>query len=273
MLFRLFVVAVLLAAAAAAVVLIIRSRRTNLHGAHETRFEINSRLLHRSLPAVAVVPPGTNGRGRPLLVFLHDTGSDGQEQNLTSAMFAALAAEGAAAPDVVFPGGAEDSYWHNRASGPWGSYVVDEVIPQALARLHADRHRIAIGGISMGGFGALDIARFYPGLFCAVGGHSAAIWRRAGAAPRGTFDSAADFAVNNVLGAAHGSNPYGVTPVWLDVGGSDAFRPANAALARELRAHGARVTFSTAPGGHDRSYWDGRWPDYMAFYARACRGP
>ncbi|MBV9005680.1 MAG: hypothetical protein JO181_13560 [Solirubrobacterales bacterium] len=273
MLLRLFVVAVLLAAAAAAVVLVIRSRRTNLHGAHEIRFEINSRLLHRSLPAVAVVPPGTDGRGRPLLVFLHDTGSDGQDQNLSSAMFAALAAQGASAPDVVFPGGGDDSYWHNRTSGPWGSYVVDEVIPHALALLNADRHRIAIGGISMGGFGALDIARFYPGLFCAVGGHSAALWRRAAASAPRAFDNAADFGVNDMLGAARGENLYARTPVWLDVGTSDAFRPANAALARELRAHGARVTFSIAPGGHDSSYWDSRWPDYMAFYARACRGP
>jgi S-formylglutathione hydrolase FrmB len=244
-----------------------------MHGTHETRFEISSRLLHRSLPAVAVVPPGTDGRGRPLLVFLHGMDDGEQNQSLTSAMFAALAAQGKDAPDIVFPNGGSDSYWHNRAGGPWGSYVVDEVIPQALALLHADRHRIAIGGISMGGFGALDIARFYPGVFCALGGHSAAIWPRAGAAAPGAFDNAGDFAVNNVLGAARAANPYGRTPIWLDVGTSDAFRPADTALASALRAHGARLTFSVAAGGHDGSYWDGQWPDYMAFYARACRGP
>jgi S-formylglutathione hydrolase FrmB len=54
--------------------------------------------------------------------------------------------------------------------------VLDEVIPKALTVLHADPRRVAIGGISMGGFGAYDLARLDPGRFCAVGGHSAAIW-------------------------------------------------------------------------------------------------
>jgi S-formylglutathione hydrolase FrmB len=267
---RLLVLAALVAVAGAVAVLILRSR-TNEHGAHEIRFTIDSPLVHRSLPAVAVVPQGTDGRGRPLLVFLHGKGTDGQDQNLTSAMFAALAAEGRNAPDVVFPNGGQDSYWHDRASGQWGRYVVAEVIPQALALLHADRHRIAIGGISMGGFGALDVARFYPGLFCAVGGHSAALWPRAADTAAGAFDNAGDFARNNVLGAAGTSNLYGRVPVWLDVGTGDSFQPADAALARELRAHGANVKFSPAPGGHDSSYWDSRWQDYMAFYAQALR--
>jgi S-formylglutathione hydrolase FrmB len=35
---------------------------------------------------------------------------------------------------------------------------------------------VAIGGISMGGFGAYAIARLDPGRFCAVGGQSAALY-------------------------------------------------------------------------------------------------
>jgi hypothetical protein len=78
------------------------------------------------------------------------------------------------APDIAFPYG-DQSYWHNRADGAWGSYVLDEVIPKALTVLNADPRRVAIGGISMGGFGAYALARLEPGRFCAVGGHSAAI--------------------------------------------------------------------------------------------------
>ena len=31
----------------------------------------------------------------------------------------------------MFPNGGEDSYWHNRRSGAWASYVLDEVMELA----------------------------------------------------------------------------------------------------------------------------------------------
>jgi pimeloyl-ACP methyl ester carboxylesterase len=108
-------------------------------------------------------------------VFLHGKGEN-EDSNLDGPMFAALARLGDRAPDVVFPDGDEDSYWHDRESGAWGRYVIDEVIPQTLRRLHADPRRVAIGGLSIGGFGAYDLARLYPGKFCAVGGDSPALW-------------------------------------------------------------------------------------------------
>lgn len=256
-------------ALAAVVVLVVASAGVDEDGARVIRFSIASRYVHRTLPEVAVVPPGTNGAGRPLLVFLHGKGSDGQDSNLSSAMFAALAQQGARAPDVVFPDGGDDSYWHNRAGGDWSSYVLDEVIPRAVALLHADPARVAIGGISMGGFGALDIARLHPGRFCAVGGHSAALWPDGAQTAAGAFDDAQDFARHDVIAAAGAANPYGRTPVWLDVGSQDPFRTSDATLARELRFHGARVTFRIWPGSHDSAYWERHWGAYMAFYARA----
>ena len=242
------------------------------HGARVIDFTVASRYVHWTLPEVAVTPPGTNGSGRPLLVFLHGKGGDGQDSNLSSPMFAALAAQGAEAPDVVFPDGGEDSYWHNRASGAWAAYVVDEVIPRAVALLHADPARVAIGGISMGGFGALDIARLHPGRFCAIGGHSAALWQYGGRTAPGAFDDAEDFARHDVVAAASRSNPYGGTPVWLDVGTDDPFRAADTALAQELRSHRARVALHVWQGSHDGSYWRRHWGAYMAFYADALAG-
>ena len=56
-------------------------------------------------------------------------------------------------------------------AGAGARYVVREVIPADHAPLrHVDPRRVAIGGISMGGFGALDLARLHRGRFCAVGG-------------------------------------------------------------------------------------------------------
>lgn len=179
--------------------------------------------------------------------------------SLGSLMFAALARAGAQAPDIVFPNGGGDSYWHNRSDGAWATYVTHEVIPAALSITHADPTRIAIGGISMGGFGALDIARLDRGRFCAIGGHSAAIWASGADSAAGAFDDAADFHAHDLLREAASADPYGQTPLWLDVGAADPFRVADETLAQDLRSHGANVRLHIWSGGHGPAYWDRHW--------------
>src|SRR5579859_2899921 len=102
--------------AACAVVAVSAALGVDRHGARVIRFSIASRLVGQTLDEVAVVPSGASTAPRPLLVFLHGKGSGRENSNLDSAMFAALAAQGAHAPDIVFPDGGEDSYWHNRRS-------------------------------------------------------------------------------------------------------------------------------------------------------------
>jgi enterochelin esterase-like enzyme len=232
-------------------------------GASILRWTLASRAVASARRQVGVVPPGA-GR-RPLLVFLHGRGS-GEEGHLDGAFLRALADLGPAAPAVVFPNGGEASFWHARASGDWVRYVLDEVVPEAARRLRADASRVAIAGISMGGFGALNIARAAPGRLCAAGGHSAAIWTKAGETAPGAFDDAADFARHDLVAAARRDGPraLGGAPVWLDVGEDDPFRPGVEALAAGLGAD-VRVW----PGGHDRAYWRAHVDEYLRFYARA----
>jgi S-formylglutathione hydrolase FrmB len=245
----------------------IRRGYWSARGAHVDRFTLRSRLLHRNLAEVLVTPHG-GGEGRPLLVFLHGRSSS-PDSNLSGSFFDALRAQGDRAPDVLFANGGDHSYFHNRADGPWGSYILREAIPQAVRRSGADPRRVAIGGISMGGFGALDLARLAPHRFCAVGGHSAALWFRGADTPVGAFDDAADFERNDVIAFAHGRSPYRA-PVWIDVGSADPFLQADTALAHDLRVDGAHVTFHIWPGPHGSSYWHRHMRQYLGFYAKAC---
>jgi S-formylglutathione hydrolase FrmB len=246
-----------------------RSGATDLHGARVVGFTIHSRLAHRDLPATAVIPPGAAPGERPLLVFLHGKGPRGEDSNLSAELFAGLARLGSRAPAIVFPNGGEESFWHDRAGGAWGAYVVREVIPEAIRRLGADPRRVAIGGISMGGFGALDLARRYRGQFCAVGGHSAALWTRGADTAPGAFDDARDFARHDVIAAASTTTAYRAVPLWLDVGSADPFRAADTRLATVLRRRGAQVEFHVWPGGHDGAYWRAHVGRYLGFYAAA----
>lgn len=230
-----------------------------------TNFALYSELMGRQMYEVLVTPAG-GGEGRPLLVFLHGYGAAPSDM-LSPAFISALRRLGNRAPVVFLPEG-DVGWWHDRAEGPWGSYVLREAIPEALAHSGADRSRVAIGGISMGGFGALDLGR-KPHRFCAVGGHSPAVFARGSDEVSFAFDNAADFGRHDLIGFARKHSPYD-TPVWIDVGNRDQLRPAATRLARELQHDGADVSFHVWPGSHDGRYWDAHFARYLRFYVDAC---
>jgi S-formylglutathione hydrolase FrmB len=258
----LVVVAVVVAAVSAL------SAGADTHGARVVRFTVASRLLGRSLHEVGVVPAGVAaGERRPLLVFLHGR-SVAPDALLSEEFFAGLARLGSRAPIVVALDGGDHSYWHDRRDGRWGSYVLREAVPAAVRLLHADGRRVAIGGISMGGFGAFDIARRAPGRFCAVGGHSPALWLAAGQTAPGAFDDAADFARHDLYGfVRRHRRPFGTTPLWIDRGDQDPFRPYDAEVVRALRASGASLIAHLWPGRHNGAYWNSHMAQYLRFYA------
>lgn len=235
-------------------------RGLDTHGARVVHFELRSRDVPGVFRETAVVPRG-GGAGRPLLVLLHWRGGH-PDWLLSNQLFGGLASLGGRAPVVVMPDGGGGSFWHNRRGARWASYVVNEVIPAAVRRFHVDPRRVAIGGTSMGGFGALDIARLWPGRFCAVGAHSPAIFESAAGRMAGSFDSASDFARHDLLSLRPS---YGSTPVWIDVGTQDRFRAADVRLARELglQAH-------VWPGKHGSAYWRTHMKQYLRFYADNC---
>jgi predicted esterase len=229
-------------------------------------FDMESRLLGRPLFEMLVIPSG-GGKGRSMLVFLHGYGGTPSDA-FSPAFSSALRRLGDRAPVVFLPEG-DIGWWHNRAEDPWGSYVLREAIPAALARSGADPHRVAIGGISMGGFGSLDLGRLAPKRFCAIGGHSPAVFTRGSDEIGFAFDNRADFERHDLIRLARGRSPYDA-PVWIDIGDRDHLRPGAARLAQELRADGADVSFHVWPGSHNGRYWDAHFADYLRFYVDAC---
>jgi len=231
-----------------------------------TEFVVQSQLLGRTMYETLVTPDG-GGKGRPLLVFLHGYGGT-PSGTADPAFRMALRRLGDRAPVVLFPQG-NTSWWHDREDGPWGTHVLMEAIPAALERSGADPDRVAIGGISMGGFGALDLGRLAPEKFCAVGGHSPAVYERRADDTLFGFDNQADFDNHDLLTLARSKSLY-KAPVWIDVGDQDGLRFTAKKLADELRDNGADVTFHMWQGAHEGPYWDRHFKDYLDFYADAC---
>lgn len=243
----------------------------NTFGAKVRTKEIDSLLLERTLPVKVVVPKGAPANDRGLVVFLHGRGED-EASYLVEPMFEALDGLRTRAPVIAFPDGSDSSYWHDRESGEWASYVLDELIPELVVRFDVDPDKIAIGGISMGGFGAYDIARLDPDRFCAVAGHSPVIWESSGETADGAFDDDADFDRNNIIEIAGSSaDPYSALRLWIDAGTEDPFLDGDQAFEDALRGAGATPVVKRSSGGHDNDYWNDNWEEYLGWYAFSLR--
>lgn len=242
------------------------------HGGRVSQLTVHSRAVGKNLDVTVLEPAAGAGRRdkRPLLIFLHGRGGSDRTFAEDESVFAGLAKLDGRAPVIAFPDGGDHGYWHNRAEGDWGTYVMREVIPQVSQRYGTDPSRLAIGGISMGGFGAYDLALLHPGRFCAVGGHSPALWFDGGETAPGAFDSAEDFDRHDVVGTVQ-SDPgaFGDIPIWNDYGRRDPFRAYDAGFVDALRSGGADLRGRTWPGGHDSAYWNRHWGAYLRFYANA----
>jgi hypothetical protein len=222
------------------------ARYHSTRGTRLVHFTLHSRYVRQDLHEVRVVPAR---HGNWTLVLLHGYHA-GPSQFLSQPFFDALRSLGRRAPVVLLLDGGADSYWHDRADGKWGSMLLREAIP---------RHgRVAIGGISMGGYGAL-LAGSRDRRFCAVGVMSPALWLAAGETAPGAFDNAADYERNDVF------KLHPPQPLWIALGASDPFRSVTLAYAKR-----AGVSAHVSPGGHDVAFWEAHISALLRFVARAC---
>ena len=126
---------------------------------------------------------------------------------------------------------ASDTYWHERAAGDDAmAMLFEEFIPFVQDDLGLGGP-LAIMGWSMGGYGALRAAELHPQQFYGVCGVSAALWRSYDDGVGDAFDSAADYARNDVYADA---GKLAAPQVRLDCGRQDPFYEANVAFAEVL---------------------------------------
>ncbi|CAI7974751.1 Acyl-CoA:diacylglycerol acyltransferase [Frankia sp. Hr75.2] len=212
---------------------------------------------------MVVIAPGGSRDGLPACLVLHGRGDDAERSvgllNLDRYLTAALAVGVAPFALVAVDGG--ETYWHRRASGDDPEkMIIDEVLPR-FAGLGLRATRLAATGWSMGGYGALLLARRHPGLVVAVAASSPAMWPSYGASAPGAFDSRADFAAHPVLGTP----PVPGVSYRIDCGAADPFLAVSRQAARDLAA--SEQNFG--PGGHTPEYWRSVVPAQLAFLSGA----
>jgi len=152
---------------------------------------------------------------------------------------------------------------------PWGDYVGRDLIKHidGAYRTIARREARAIGGLSMGGHGALQLALNFPDVFGIVGAHSASI-RSEDTAPL-YFGRAGGFARRDPITLAADAQMSAPPRIWLDVGDDDPWRLPLQSLHEVLQKKGWEHDWHVYDGGHDGWYWGDHIWNYLPFYAQA----
>ena len=191
--------------------------------------EFTSQALGRTMPYSIYLPPGyaTSTKRYPVLYMLHGMGGSNQEWSSYGLVDKAdkMIRSGDVPPMVIVLPQGDKAYWVDHAGidkEAWGRYMAKDVIAEVDAhfRTIADASHRAIGGVSMGAHGALQLAMNYPGTFTVVGAHSLVL-RPYNMAPT-YFGKPADFAKRDPVQMAPAkAELLRSMDLWIDIGDKD----------------------------------------------------
>lgn len=206
------------------------------------------------------LPPcyGENGRSYPTLYMLPGNDqTDAIWDSLGLDETAELAIQNNEIPPliIVMPDG--DWIALNSSGGPYSyeSVIMDDLIPfiEGNYCVWSGGNGRAVGGLSRGGYWALEIAFRHPEQFASVGGHSASL-----------YDVAAGPDLNpQYTGLTHN---LGDLRIYLDIGENDGGINNTQKLHEDLAAQEIPHTWVINQGGHDTAYWTAHLKEYLDWY-------
>ena len=166
------------------------------------------------------------GKPSPMIVFLHGSGERGSDLEKVKAWGPpAIVEKNPDFPFIVLSPQCPEGQW-------WNIFLLKGMIDDVLAKYNVDKSRVYLTGLSMGGFGAWELAMTFPDYFAAV-------------AP--------------ICG---GGNPILVsklknTPVWVFHGKKDESVPEqqSAIMVEALKKIGANVEYTVLPEGSHSDAW------------------
>jgi enterochelin esterase-like enzyme len=232
--------------------------------------QFHSQALDRDMPYLVYLPPayGRQGKRYPVVYLLHGAGQRIDEwlsYGIVETADRMIGSDQLSPMVLVMPLG-DLGYWVNHVDkgDRWGDYVADDLVKHvdATFRTEADAKYRAIGGISMGGYGALVLAFNKPQVFQHVAANSPTLHPEGSLAFLGTGD---DYARRDPVSLAGSADLNGLG-IWLDIGATDPWLPRVAQLDHALNTRGIVHTWTLGDGGHEGGYWRRSLPSYLRFY-------
>lgn len=232
--------------------------------------------LDRDMPYYIYLPPNyaSEARRYPVLYMLHGLGGHREEwlaYNLIDAVDGEIRTNSIPPMIVVLPQGDKDYWIDHTNDGPrWGEYLYRDLVAHidtTYRTLRSPASR-AIGGLSMGGWGALYHAFTHPDVFGVVGAHSPGLRPDDGSVP--FLGTGAEFDSKDPLAIARKSQNLSQIQIWIDLGEDDTlWLPRATELHNILTSRNIPHIWQVLPGGHDYNYWRDHVIDYVRFYSTA----
>jgi putative tributyrin esterase len=231
----------------------------------------HSIALNRDMPYRVILPASIpSGQKLPVVYLLHGGGGGFHDWSNDSdvARFAECGLI------LVMPEG-NSSYYTNSADRPqdrYEDYVVNDLVSDVESKfpVAVGRANRAVVGVSMGGFGAVNLTLKHPELFVFAGALSPAIdvpsrpfsikrirQYRQHAAIFGPWKSQHRLA-NDPFVVARSADPARIPYLFLTCGDQEGLLPANRQFAALLAKRHFAYEFHTGPGGHDWNQWNQR---------------
>lgn len=218
---------------------------------------------------MCVALPQKPGR-HPLIVQLHGYSDDHTIWQRRTTI--ELEAERIGAAVAMLDGGL--SFYTDAAdgTGDWEQHILfSTALAERTFGVGGARSRRAIGGLSMGGYGAVKLGLKHPKLFGSVVSHSGALdivrWSVASQRPArmraifGTRPRASEDPMRLIAGAKP------LPRLWIDCGVDDFLIEDNRRFHRLLERRGIRHDYREFPGAHTWAYWQARLPAAFDFHA------
>jgi S-formylglutathione hydrolase FrmB len=267
--------------------------------AHAQRAECRdapSKILGHPVAYCAILPPSYDSSKTthyPVLYLLHGLGGNAEQFIDGGAldMLQDLWQQKKIGEYLIVTPSARRTFYINSLNGrvKYQDFFIREFLPyiETHYRIIRDRHHRGVGGVSMGGYGALRFAFLYPELFGSVTAHSAALVQKP---PRAQLSTQQDTTIARFLGSAFGApfdpaywtreSPFTIVGdrpkphdlrIYFDCGTSDDFGFYRGAQAfhQLLLARGIPHEFHLYPGGHDWPYFAQHLPASFEFHSRA----
>lgn len=208
------------------------------------------------------LPPcyGVDGRTYPTLYLLGGnihTDAIWDELGVAEVAEAGILAEQWPPLLIVLPDGGWVANYSSGGPGSFESVIMNDLLPyiEQTYCAWAEPAGRAIGGLSRGGYWALEIAFRFPQEFASVGGHSAAL-----------LDAYAWPAVNPQYTGL--SQNLGDLRIYFDIGAEDYVINNIRQLHLEMETAVPPIphTWVLNEGRHEEAYWQTHIPDYLAWY-------
>lgn len=182
---------------------------------------------------------------------------------------------------VVMPDGGR-SFYCDAVRGPaYESHILRDVV--GFVDRHFDtiatREGRVIGGLSMGGYGALKLGMKFPELFCSTVSHSGALGITRADPEKIREDMRTEFPLifgdnpaggeDCLFGIAERADPNILPAIRIDCGTEDGLLEANRVFHAHLESLEIAHEYEEFPGAHTWDYWDLHVRKAIAFHRKA----